>query len=91
MIRTLTATTFLTGALALSGTSVFAGDMAKSADAPKIEKCYGVAGKGKNDCASATGAHSCAGQSTKARDPKEFIDVPAGLCDKIEGGKKTSG
>jgi uncharacterized membrane protein len=61
-----------------------------SADAPKdakkanLEKCYGINASGKNDCAA--GAHSCAGQSTSARDPKSFVLVPAGDCAKIAGG-----
>ena len=50
----------------------------------KLEKCYGVNVAGKNDCAE--GAHSCAGQSTQARDPKSFVMLPAGDCNKIQGG-----
>jgi uncharacterized membrane protein len=51
----------------------------------KLQKCYGINAVGKNDCAE--GAHSCAGQATQARDPKSFVLLPAGDCDKIEGGK----
>lgn len=50
----------------------------------KLEKCYGINVAGKNDCAE--GAHSCAGQSTQARDPKSFVLLPAGDCSKIAGG-----
>ena len=53
-----------------------------------LEKCYGVAARGKNDCAE--GAHSCAGQATKARDSKSFVLLPAGDCTKIQGGKTTA-
>jgi uncharacterized membrane protein len=49
-----------------------------------LEKCYGVNAVAKNDCAA--GAHSCAGQSTMARDPKSFVLVPAGDCAKLAGG-----
>lgn len=56
--------------------------------ANKLEKCYGVNVSGKNDCAE--GAHSCAGQSTKARDTKSFVLLPAGDCSKIQGGKTTA-
>ena len=52
------------------------------------EKCYGIAAKGKNDCAA--GAHSCAGQSTMAKDPKSFVLLPKGACGKIEGGKTSA-
>ena len=51
----------------------------------KLEKCYGINTVAKNDCAE--GAHSCAGQATKARDAKSFVLLPAGDCAKIEGGK----
>ena len=51
----------------------------------KMEKCYGIAKAGKNDCG--TKAHNCAGQSTQEKDPNEWIYVPKGTCEKIAGGK----
>ncbi len=54
----------------------------------QAEKCYGVAAKGANDCA-ATGSHSCAGEAKTARDPASWIYVPAGTCQKIDGGSLT--
>jgi uncharacterized membrane protein len=51
----------------------------------KLQKCYGINAVAKNDCAE--GAHSCAGQATKARDSKSFVLLPAGDCAKIQGGK----
>ncbi len=54
----------------------------------KLEKCYGINSVAKNDCAE--GAHSCAGQATKARDTKSFVLLPAGDCAKIQGGKTTA-
>lgn len=54
-----------------------------AADATK-DKCLGVADAGKNDCAN--GVHSCAGQGTTAKDPKEWKYVPKGECEKM-GGK----
>ena len=59
------------------------------APAPRYtpEKCYGVAAKGQNDCG--TASHSCAGESTKANDPDEWIYLPAGTCQKIQGGSLT--
>ncbi len=53
-----------------------------------LEKCYGINAVAKNDCAE--GAHSCAGQATKARDTKSFVLLPAGACAKIAGGKTTA-
>ncbi|HYB10354.1 MAG TPA: DUF2282 domain-containing protein [Alphaproteobacteria bacterium] len=60
------------------------------APAPTIqsEKCYGVNAAGGNDCAAA-GSHSCAGEAKTARDPKSWIYVPAGTCQKIDGGSTT--
>jgi uncharacterized membrane protein len=55
-----------------------------AARADDNEKCYGINAVGKNDCAA--GAHSCAGQATKAADPKSFVLVPKGVCAKIQGG-----
>jgi uncharacterized membrane protein len=54
----------------------------------KLEKCYGINAVAKNDCGE--GAHSCAGQATKARDTKSFVMLPAGDCSKIQGGKLTA-
>ncbi|WP_119460082.1 DUF2282 domain-containing protein [Rhodospirillaceae bacterium SYSU D60014] len=53
-----------------------------------LEKCYGIAAKGKNDCAE--GAHSCAGQATQDRDPASFVLLPKGDCSKIAGGSTTA-
>lgn len=57
-------------------------------DQSEMEKCYGIADAGKNDCA--TEAHGCAGQSQQARDPNSFVMVPAGECLKL-GGKLSPG
>jgi uncharacterized membrane protein len=51
----------------------------------KTEKCYGIAKAGKNDCAS-TGNNSCGGSSKLNSDPKAWIYVPAGYCERIVGG-----
>ena len=53
----------------------------------KAEKCYGIAKAGKNDCA-ATGNNSCAGHSKIDGDPKAWIYVAEGYCDRIVGGNK---
>ena len=60
-----------------------------SADEANMEKCYGVAKAGKNDCAGA--AHACAGQSTKAGSPSDFLKVPKGTCERLVGGRLTPG
>ena len=63
-------------------------EMASDMSAPEgMEKCYGVALAGKNDCAGP--GHSCAGQSTVDGDPNGFLNVPAGTCDKLAGSSLT--
>jgi uncharacterized membrane protein len=60
-----------------------------SADDQNIEKCYGVAKAGKNDCAGAV--HACSGQGTKAASPTDFVKVPAGTCERLVHGSLTPG
>jgi uncharacterized membrane protein len=59
---------------------------AVAADKPQMEmeKCYGVAKAGKNDCAGA--AHACAGQSKSDNSGKEFLSLPKGTCERLVGG-----
>lgn len=64
---------------------------ALAAGKPAMEKCFGIAKAGKNDCASKTANHACAGQATKNGDKNSFIVVPKGTCDKIVGGSTTPG
>jgi uncharacterized membrane protein len=68
--------------LGLASGNAMAGD--KKMD---MEKCFGVAKAGNNDCSSNKSAHSCAGQATKNNDPMDFVAVPKGTCDKIAGGQ----
>ncbi|NBZ86350.1 BufA1 family periplasmic bufferin-type metallophore [Stagnihabitans tardus] len=44
-----------------------------------MEKCYGIALKGQNDCAAGAGT-TCAGTSTKDYDAAAWKAVPAGTC-----------
>jgi uncharacterized membrane protein len=53
------------------------------------EKCFGIAKAGKNDCQTATS--SCAGTSKKDAQSDAWLSVPKGACEKIAGGKLTSG
>lgn len=52
--------------------------------AAKQEKCFGVALKGKNDCAAGPGT-SCAGTSTVDYQGNAWKLVPAGTCAKMGG------
>jgi len=53
-----------------------------------MEKCYGVAKAGKNDCQTATS--SCAGTSKKDHEASAWLAVPKGTCEKIVGGSLLS-
>jgi uncharacterized membrane protein len=65
------------------GSLLALGTVTAAAD-DKNEKCYGVAEKGKNDCANAK--HSCAGQAATDKAADEWKHVPKGECEKM-GGK----
>ncbi len=56
---------------------------------PGMEKCYGIAKSGKNDCQ--TGSSSCAGTSTEDNQKDAWIYVPEGTCSKITGGSTEPG
>ena len=51
-----------------------------------MEKCFGVAKAGKNDCAGSKSAHACASHSAQSGDPLDWVVVPKGTCNKIAGG-----
>jgi uncharacterized membrane protein len=55
---------------------------------PPQEKCYGIAKKGQNDCASAN--HSCSNEAKTDGDSAEWLHVPKGTCEKIVGGSLTA-
>lgn len=62
---------------------------AEDAKRPPKEKCYGIAKKAQNDCASA--AHSCSGEAKADGDKGEWLWVPKGTCEKIVGGSTQAG
>jgi uncharacterized membrane protein len=49
------------------------------------EKCYGIAKAGQNDCASLSGAHSCAGQTRADMSPLDWKYVAKGTCKDMKG------
>ena len=60
-----------------SAVAVFvAPDMATAED---LERCYGIAMAGENDCATIF-EHSCAGQSATDYDGNDWQIVPMGTC-----------
>ena len=76
-------------ATALATACVAGLNVAHAADGADKEKCFGVAKAGQNDCASAAGTHSCAGQGKKDNDPNDWKFVAKGTCAKM-GGKMTA-
>jgi uncharacterized membrane protein len=77
----------LASIIALAGTSAIT--TAHAADDTTKEKCFGIAKAGANDCASTTGAHSCAGQSKADMSLNEWKYTAKGSCEKM-GGKLTA-
>jgi len=71
----------LSAALAMSG--AMAAATATPAAAADMEKCFGVALAGENDCAAGPGT-SCQGTSTIDYQTNAWKLVPAGTCTKIE-------
>ena len=53
------------------------------------EKCFGVAKAGQNDCANASGTHSCAGQSKVDNGADEWKYVAKGTCKDMKGLTET--
>jgi uncharacterized membrane protein len=54
------------------------------------EKCYGVALKGKNDCAAGPGT-TCAGTSVRDYQGNAWSFVPKGTCEKTVSKSSASG
>lgn len=65
------ATAALAGLVAATATSASAADKVK---------CFGIAEKGKNACASADGSHSCAGQAKADNLPTEWVYASSDEC-----------
>jgi uncharacterized membrane protein len=62
------------------------GDDKNAMAKPAMEKCYGVALAGKNDCAAGAGT-SCAGTSKTDYQGSAWKSVPAGTCTSIKTPK----
>ena len=68
--------------LALGAHAATAQDRPAPAPEREMEKCYGVALAGKNDCAAGPGT-SCAGTSTRDYQGNAWKLVPKGTCTSI--------
>jgi uncharacterized membrane protein len=58
---------------------------AAPSQAASMDKCFGVAKAGQNDCGGLSGLHSCKGSATTSYDPGDFKVVPTGTCSKMGG------
>jgi len=82
MTNTLKLSLAASAVLAMAAGTAVAGTAAAAEG--KTEKCYGVALKGKNDCAAGPGT-SCAGTSTADYQGNAWKHVKAGTCVKMGG------
>jgi len=69
--------------LALGALTTGVAMAADSADTSKMEKCYGVAMAGKNDCSNG-GSLSCAGSSKKDYQADAWKYVAKGTCTTVK-------
>ncbi len=83
-------TAAISGALSI-GTTAFGGKVSKAG----VEKCYGVAKAGQNDCSAKNGSHGCSkrkksadGKIIKDYDPNEWKYVKKGTCDAMQSKVK---
>jgi len=86
-IRTLAISTLTLAAIA-GGAAQAADDMKKDGMKSAMEKCYGVAMAGKNDCAAGPGT-TCAGTSKTDYQGNAWKNVPKGTCTQIKTPKGT--
>jgi uncharacterized membrane protein len=84
-----TQTTAAALALALGAALTMAHAPAQAQGADK-EKCYGVALKGKNDCAAGAGT-TCAGTSVRDYQGNAWKYVAKGSCEKMASATSPSG
>jgi uncharacterized membrane protein len=79
--------TAATLALALGAALTMVCNTAAAAGSTDKEKCFGVAMKGKNDCAAGAGT-TCAGTAMTDHQANAWAFVPKGTCEKT--ASKTS-
>ncbi|MFW0755540.1 DUF2282 domain-containing protein [Pseudomonas sp. H11T01] len=89
---TATTRTLSAAALALAlGSALSIAAMPITAQAAdNMEKCFGVAMKGKNDCAAGAGT-TCAGTSKVDYESNHFKLVPKGTCEKTASPTSPTG
>ena len=83
-MRSTHATIAATLAMAVAGTAL--ATSASAQDKPAMEKCYGVAKAGKNDCKAGAGT-TCAGTSKADYQGNAWKLVKAGTCTSVRTPK----
>lgn len=84
-------TTLTAAALAMAlGAALSLSTAPAAAQQADMEKCYGVAMKGKNDCAAGPGT-SCAGTSKVDHQANAWKMVPKGSCEKTASPTSPTG
>jgi uncharacterized membrane protein len=86
-MKTVSITSAAMAAVALAGIGTTAAHSQQRDQAgqqkAQMERCYGVARAGQNDCAAGPGT-SCAGTSTRDYQGNAWKLVPAGTCARIQ-------
>ncbi len=85
-MRSTHATLAATLAIAVAGTALATAPSASAQTKPAMEKCFGVALAGKNDCKAGAGT-SCAGTSKANYQGNAWKLVKAGTCTSIKTPK----
>ena len=80
------AITALTLSALVAGAALAQDNKADMKDKPAMEKCFGVAMAGKNDCAAGPGT-TCAGTAKVDYQGNAWKNVPAGTCASIKTPK----
>ena len=83
MNRSYVAATLTVVALCAGAARAAEDAMASAGKAMEMEKCYGVAMAGKNDCKAGAGT-TCAGTSKMDYQSNSWKNVPAGTCTTIK-------
>ena len=90
MSKSLNSTALSATALALALGTALTLSAAPASAADDKEKCYGVAMKGKNDCAAGPGT-TCAGTSKSDHQGSAWKYVPKGSCEKTASPTSPTG
>ncbi|MGH8436143.1 MAG: BufA1 family periplasmic bufferin-type metallophore [Pseudomonas sp.] len=90
-MKTTASNTLQAAALALAlGSALTLASAPLTAQAADTEKCFGVALKGKNDCAAGAGT-TCAGTAKKDHMGNAWKLVPKGTCEKTAAPTSPTG